>query len=875
MSNVHKRVISIIAAAALMLLPAAEVCASPATEAEFAQRQTEEQSTAAEIVLDTDTEETAEGSLSQVSVTADRAESDKVSLEWSYGYRNIAKNGHKLPFSVRINNGTDKDIDGRLVISVDGSVETGIDTFEPAVNSYSYEVSIPAQSETVYDNVISVAGADDLAELQLYDGDRLIADQKERISISSDDTELLIGILSDTPDRLEYYNGVSLAQTSLRARTIELDADTLPQNELELEQLDLIIISNFNPDRINDRQLNAIEAWAENGGVLLIGSGRDNRLAKRFGAFRDGFEISEPYRANIDMGMQYSKNGPDGAVLPLTVCSINVQSGVQIMQSSDTAVLTVVNENAGTIGFAAYDLCDIDEFCTQEISFTDDLLTDLLGYSRIERLLNAAGSSREVYEDTNEFMGVASPSDMPGISIYIIFALCYLSAMVLLYYKLRNRGLELYYHAFVVVTAFAGAFVVWIMGSGSRYDGLSIDYTAVREIHGKDISESGYIRIFSAASDGYSISIPAGYEVYPIVHSAEESDTRADSTAGSSSADAAGRAALSTDASEHSTAVSSERIIEFGTKASGEKSIRAAGLGPFAGTLAEFSAEVSEPGDGDAVKAKISFSSELFNGTAENNSPYDLEHAALILYGRVLKLGRIKAGSSIEINDMEAVSVPTAEPFAAAAYITGLDSLDTGDQDYAATLKETRFLSNYIADSLGSYYSGIRLIGFSEGEDIFDSLTADRHADISGTMLKAVSAEAELGSDGMVWRTALSTDPQVVSGDYDTASNTTRGTVVLEYSLGSDINIAALYFNGLSELFNTENLSAFNGRISMYNYMTGGYDDKQLDYSYSGEDIAPYLSPANTITVRYIPDDSISSGARVFLPAPNIIGEEK
>ena len=804
--------------------------------------------------------------VSTVLISNDSSDSG-IRLSLSYGYRNVAKNGHKLPFSVDIINGSDRDINGRLVIAADGSVETGVGSFEPAVNSFSFDVDIAAHGEAVVDNVISVAEESGTVEVMLYEGDKCLARRKEVVSITSDGSELLVGLLSDTPDKLDFLNGVSVAKTALRARTIELEPETLPQNALELEQLDVIVISNLSTDKINEDQLRAIETWAENGGVLLIGGGRNHQAAESFGAYRDNFEISEAVRSYVDMGMQYSKNGPDGAVLPLDVCNISVKDGVQVMQSSDMPTLTVVKLSSGTIGFAAYDLCDISEFCSQEMSFTDDLLTTMLGYSRIDRLINATGSSREIYDRTNEFMGVTDPSDMPGISLYVIIAVIYIAAVGwLLYYVLRNRGLEIYYNPFVVISAFVGAIVIWMIGAGTRYDGLSLDYTLVREIHGDDISESGYIRIFSAASDSYSINIPTDYEVYPIVRAAADGTTEANSL--SESIIHAGAAyALSDEDSDY-------KLISFSEDEAG-KHIDASGLGPFAGTLLELAADSDERSEGDDIMADISFFNESLNGSITNNSRYDIEDAAVLLYGRAIKLGHIKAGARTEIDNIKAVNVPIGDTFAAASYITGLNELDTGDSHYADKLKKTRFLSSYIAEHPELYTQGVRLIGFSDGENIFKDISADRSMNVRGTLLKSVTADTDFESDGYIWRTALSTDPMVVSGDYDIASNTSRGSVVLEYSLGNDINVSALYFTELADVFSSDSTAVFAGRISLYNYLTGGYDDISTDRIYSGGLISPYLSPANTITVRYIPDSTAASGAMLFLPVPNINGVEK
>lgn len=789
------------------------------------------------------------------SVSVSRESDSGVSMETGYGYRDTAKKGHKLPFGVHITNHEQRDISARLEIRAAGSVETGVDTFEAADNLYSFDIFLPAEGEADADSLISVSEENGAISVRLFEGDELLCEKNENVDILSDGSELLIGILSDTPEKLDYFNGVSVAQTELRSRTIELDPASLPENAIELDQLDMIIVSNLSMGRMTEERVEAIEKWYENGGVLLVGGGRNNQAAQSFGAFMENFEISAPYTENIDMGMQYSKNGPDGAILRLNVCDIGVPGGMQLMQSSDIAALTVVSGSAGAIGFAAYDFCDISDFCAQEISFTDNLLTLMLGHSRIEHLINSAGSSREVYDKTQDFMGVTSPESMPGIFIYIIIAAVYLIFTGgVLYFLLRNRGLELYYHAFVVIAAFAAAFAVWMIGSGSRYDGLSLDYTAVRELHDGNADEAGYIRVFSAASDSYSLQLPDNYEIYPIVHVTK--DDLAESALYDGESDAGGIS------------------IEYHTGEHG-KSVSASGLGPFAGTMLEFSAGSRAAGESDALSADIRLYDERFSGTVVNNTEYDLEDAALLAYGRVAEIGTVKAGESIDISDVRAVTAPTADSYAVAAYITGIGDMSGDRGDYINVLKRTRFLSYYMQESLGSYYGGVRLIGFSSKEDIFDDITADRHAKISGTLLKVVTADTSFRMGRRMWRTGLSSDPKVVSGDYDTASNTSRGAVVLEYSFGSDIDVEAMYFAELDESFATDELAAFSGQVSVYNYVTGSYDYTDISHIFTGENIKPYLSPSNTVMIRYIPDENAQNRRQMFLPVPNISGNER
>ena len=146
-----------------------------------------------------------------------------------------------------------------------------------------------------------------------------------------------------------------------------------------------------------------------------------------------------------------------------------------------------------------------------------------------------------------------------------------------------------------------------------------------------------------------------------------------------------------------------------------------------------------------------------------------------------------------------------------------------------------------------------------------------------------MDAGAGFEHNGEVYRVALSEEPKLISGEYNVYDNTTGGNaaVILEYFLGTDVNITGLEFNSLSEEFegmrdrDQNALYAFDGDIALYNYYTSSYDNMESGkMSFDADELTAYLSPGNSITVRYIPKESTSSDAAVFLPIPAVTGEK-
>ena len=68
-------------------------------------------------------------------------------------------------------------------------------------------------------------------------------------------------------------------------------------------------------------------------------------------------------------------------------------------------------------------------------------------------------------------------------------------------------------------------------------------------------------------------------------------------------------------------------------------------------------------------------------------------------------------------------------------------------------------------------------------------------------------------------------------------------------------------------------MSFFSGNIYFYNHSTGGFDKQDpAKRDFDSEDLAPYLSPGNTITVKYVYENNSEYNWDVLLPVLNVMG---
>ena len=147
-----------------------------------------------------------------------------------------------------------------------------------------------------------------------------------------------------------------------------------------------------------------------------------------------------------------------------------------------------------------------------------------------------------------------------------------------------------------------------------------------------------------------------------------------------------------------------------------------------------------------------------------------------------------------------------------------------------------------------------------QGEEDF---LADTRTLREGFCMVTESIPLNREKDGKLYRSALEEDPTVLAGNYEAAYNTmysgeTAEAATVEYSLGSDLVIEKLTFETLSPRFSENPLypymSSFSGSMYFYNYETGRNDRIELKSEYSAKELSPYLSPSNTLTVKYVPE---------------------
>ena len=98
----------------------------------------------------------------------------------------------------------------------------------------------------------------------------------------------------------------------------------------------------------------------------------------------------------------------------------------------------------------------------------------------------------------------------------------------------------------------------------------------------------------------------------------------------------------------------------------------------------------------------------------------------------------------------------------------------------------------------------------------------------------------------------------------------------MEYALGSDWTVEKLRFESISSQFSENPLypymAPFSGSMYFYNYETGQNDRMELKEEYLASELEPYLSPSNTLTIKYTVDPAKEYGWECQLPMIYVVG---
>ena len=435
-------------------------------------------------------------------------------IEVEYGYGNSAKGGRNLPLNVVLRN----DEAGQFR----GTVEILTRQSDNSVYAYDYPLAVPPGETVSSEMTVPIgAGSDQLAVRVLKEDGTVSAMKRVKLNISTTPPEIFIGLLSDRPQDLQYFNEASVNYGQLRTRAFTLKPEEFPVNRGRLDMLDVIVVSSFRMSKLSVDQTRALMQWMREGGVLLLGTGE--RVDDTLGQFAPEFledMYEPPVMTELSMSVLQSLDTPGSSEIALPLVNFSLHGGSTVMSADTVPLISAVNKGTGILAAASFDFADTAEYAAGHSSFTDVILTRTLGESRLEKLVSEAyGTEYDEYWSAQSLIDAGVQKSLPDTAVFGgILALYLLLLGPVLWLLLKRAGRTILYRRLAAVLSLVFAGILYGAGSSSRLKETFCTYARIREAGEATVNETAYLNLRNPVTGSYQVMIPDPYTVTPLTN---------------------------------------------------------------------------------------------------------------------------------------------------------------------------------------------------------------------------------------------------------------------------------------------------------------------------------------------------------------------
>ena len=776
---------------------------------------------------------------SSIFMRAEAKENNDMQVSVSYGYGENIKLGRFLPINIKISN-IKKDISVKLDLEID-SRETA---------NYEYTYPINLKKDIDYENTYSVF-LDDRSlniNIDLYDDTgRKIYTEKVDLLEKSRSNSLIIGLLSDSKEDLSYFNKVKLNYGLIETTTVDLSTDNFPLDSINLQQLDIIVISSYRIRDLSYEKSMVLMDWVKNGGIIIMGTGKrvDDTLGRYAPELLDDM-YDNPYLKTVN----FKVSNKADKFAQIYVLDLLIHGGNIILSDEDIPLISSVNKENGQIIVAAFDFVDISPYMEENDEYISNFLTKAIGVNKLENISNSTyNEDSTAYFDIKAVLSVPDFNKTPNLGLYFIIIFIYiLFSGPVLYSILRQNNLLTFYTRALLIISICFSIIIYIFGNTSRYKKAFYTAASIKDVNEDYTSNKTFVNISSPYNKQYKINIDKSYSFRDI----KDDDRITQNNIASNN-----RVVLSND--EQYT------NIEFLNNEAFESHI--------------FNIEKREiNNDKIGISASINLGTNTVSGYIENNYNYDLTSLSIIFYSKLIKIGDIKAGEKISLDDKKLINIPLTNHAEIAKYINkDIEKMELSE-DYILNFQRNNLLSFYMDNFLVGYTSDAKVLAFRKDNIGEKKLIPDLDGREISLIVDNINVDNKIGNDE-IYRQALMKNPSVLSGEYYLKSNTfyAKEALILEYHLGEDIDIEELNFENISNTIDKNiNMQGFKGQIYLYDYKKENFVKKDIEKNtYTKEELEPYLMEDNSIRVRYFNSDTSTSDMYLSLPMLSIVAKQK
>ena len=756
-----------------------------------------------------------------------------IEVNATFGIDGILKDYTSVPATVEVKNNLNEDFKGTVEILAPNKSGTK--------DSYGQEVEIKKGETKKIILPVNDITQGNKVKIKVSQEDSLLF-EKEFVVSSKASTEygrITIGAFTADKDALKYLNNLSSSNESnfylSGSDVVELSHELLDSNSKNLQMIDMIVINNFDSTSFTDNEIKSLNAWVNNGGIIIVGGSEKtlNPLNNKL------------FKSSITSGTDTTVKLQNEEV-NLKLGKLSGETGTKILSDGDNILATRIKNGTGSIILTSFDMGDKN---FSNISNINETLIKILKEDLVRVSNKSMMGSSYPYELDQVLSTIPLEKEINVSNVMIILGIFIILASFGSYFILKKINKRGYIWVVIPILSIAFTLIIFSIGNETSLNGKIMNSINIVNVDSEGNGKiSSYLSIGNKYKSNLKIEEPEGIKIENLVQSTNDM-------------------MVGTGNSNSSSEKVSVKTIYSGDKTYYDfNEISALELKKFKimGQEAKYK----------KLQSKLNYTDSNLTGTFENPYDTDIEELFIVFGNNLFYVSDIKKGDTYKFNSEKAISQNGINEYQNQMYMNYYMSMNNSrSEELNGSMRNLSILSLISTNSVSSnkpYYIAITKDKIDFGINFGEEKTSEYYqtAYVGDIEVDLKDSEGNIVYPlGYIVPEIDPSDSKTFYIDTNTYSAWDSGESIFQYNLGEkfivkEITLDVLpntlgdssYGLGSKEIgVTTPSEAAFNGSIKIYNFKTEKFDD--LSYN-SGTplkltNLDQYVS-GGTLRIKYI-----------------------
>lgn len=795
---------------------------------------------------------------------------EEIIVQTEYGYDSYAKFGRYMPITAKVS--SKEDFSGWLEASIPLKEESKV---------YRKEVSIAAGQTEEVSMLIPLTGGYATIEIKLVDDEGDIIDESiNQIQLGNYEKIIFAGVLSNDMPALSYLDNIAI-------KAFPLNEKTFPSDYLYLDNLDILIINDFDTSLLDEKQIDALQQWIIRGGTLVIASGKEalkavEPIADEFGIGTTSsktFDQSKLKLSSVSMDSYIDAEG----IEELTYRRIRFEEEREMLRKGileqnkqlladgnpTIPITNLIEEDWPSKTIAEYKTPNITKDFANLYFLEKDFEEDLyyqrkeLGRGNIllfnidlatngndseqttyEHILVATilgnlskSKQNQIYEDMEkgmmyspiiDSMSYTDTENIPRVGKYIIILLIYIIVIgPVMYLLLKKKDKFGLIWITIPITAMIFTFIVYLAGSNTRVEEPFVGYLEMRTFKGDNtVEDELYFSLTAPYNDKYTLKVSPHYRVTELISRGQEFSSY-------------GFRRIKTKPKKYQTSInysSNNTMIEINNNPA------------FNPVYFQYRDEYIGK---NPIEADIHYIGDIIEGSITNTSTNAIYNTMYIGDEFIFNIGRLSAGQTVDVSDLEIIFLHNSLDIFQSEIIEDIVSGKSGsienesanDEEWKTNVdmvdkNRKREILYYLIDShITSSPNESCIIGFAEDTNPNSLITEiSNELDVYGTRAILSKIDVDYNQEDKVFVSSISSlirKEEIDNfgrkgGKYDYKEHpdtVMEDETIIEYYFPKDEKVLSIeYYSLPNQATRVDYYELFTGKIYALNRKTGEFD---------------------------------------------------